>query len=221
MLTQTIKTFIDAQIRKHPQIHPWLGDWTPDHETQINIDTTGLEPCFATDEAFMRNKPTHWTDEENYEYRPTRIPFGAMTNNPTFHDRQVNGPIHHRWKYIGTTGWHWKQKKSMWVGFDFDALNHKEGLTPEQLQEVLNRAKELPYVVARTSKSGKGIHLLVYLDPQPTTRTHTEHSQLANFVINRMSKDCGFDFHASADVCGGILWHWERNLNDYGLKRID
>ena len=218
MLINNTKAFINARIREHPQIAPWLGDWSPDDETQIQIDTTDLEPCYAS---LRDTKPSHWTDG-TYEYRNIRIPYGAMTDNPTFNDRQVIGPIHERWQYIGTTGWNWAQKKSMWVGFDFDSIaNHNEGLTAEQLQTVLDRARELNYVTARTSKSGKGIHLIVRLNPQPITRNHHDHAQLAKHVLSRMSDDCGFDFHAAADCCGGILWHWQKGLNDAGLKRLD
>ena len=130
MLLENIKRFIDARIREHPQIEPWLGNWSPDHETQINIDTTDLEPCYRTDESFRKDKPTHWIDEEGYEYRQIRIPFGAMTDTPSFRDREMFGPIHQRWQLIGTTGWNWREKKSMWVGFDFDATdNHVAGLS--------------------------------------------------------------------------------------------
>lgn len=217
--TAAIKAFINAQINKHPQIHPWLSDWSPDHETQIQIDTNGLEPCFATPEA---KSPTHWEDDDHYEYRNIRIPYGAMTPNPSFYDRELLGPVHTRWQYLGTSGWNWRLKKSMWVGFDFDSIvNHIEGLSAAQLQEALNRAKELNYVVARTSKSGEGFHLLVPLNPHPTTRTHTEHKQLANHVLSRMSKDCDFDFETAADVGGGILWHWERGLRENGLGIIN
>jgi len=222
MLLKTIKQFIEARIREHPQIEPWLGNWSPDHETQINIDITGLEPCSPNYEAFLRDKPTHWCDDEGYEYRPIRIPYGAMTDSPSFRDREVMGPIHERWQLIGTTGWNWREKKSMWVGFDFDAIsNHTEGLSSETLEEVKQRAFSLDYVKTRTSKSGHGIHLLVYLKPQQTTRNHREHSQLAKDVLSRMSDDCGFDFDAAADVGGGILWHWQRGLSDDGCKRIN
>ena len=219
MLLKNIKAFINTRIREHPQIEPWLGNWSPSHETQIKIDTTGLEPGY---DSIRDTNPSHWIDSEGYEHRNIRIPFGAMTDNPIFRDRPVYGPIHERWQFIGTTGWNWKHRISEWVGFDFDSLtNHNKGLTPDQLQQVLGRAKELPYVVARTSKSGVGVHLLVPLNPQPATRTHTEHAQLAKHVLFRMSHDCDFNFRDAADCCGLILWHWEKNLNDAGLTQLD
>jgi hypothetical protein len=218
MLLDAIKTIIERQIQLHPQIEPWLADWCADWETQINIDTTGLEPCYGKG---WDKPPTHWVDDDGVEHRQIRIPHGAMTTTPHFRDRPVNGPIHERWALLGTSGWNWAAQKSMWVGFDFDSVaNHAGGLNPATLAEIRDRVLELPYSVLRTSKSGAGYHVLVPLNPWITTRSHVEHAALAQDVLSRMSSDCDFDFHGSADCCGLILWHWQRGLGEDGLQRI-
>lgn len=230
MLIDGIGSFLDHQIQLYPRLEEWLGDWEPGHETQIQVDPTGLHPVVTevvdgrTVEAIDHSakQPRYWIDDHNFQHRNIRIPYGSNTESPKFSDRKVLGNIYQHWKYLGTSGWHWKKQKSMSVGYDFDSVaNHSGGLEPDQLQEVLNRALELPYVTARTSKSGKGFHLIVRLDPWISTRTHGEHAALAQDVLRRMSEDCDFQFHDAADCAGLILWHWEKNLNDNGLQRIN
>lgn len=215
-LLHNIQAFIDARIREHPQLMDGpLSVWTPDHETQINIDPSGLEP------SGLGEKPTRWLTPDGDVIGHIRIPFGAYTDSPSFNDRRPNGAEHHYWAYIGTSGWNWKVQKSMWVGVDFDsATNHDGGLPAEQLEEIKLRAMALPYVRVRTSKSGLGTHLIIPLDPWITTRTHGEHAALAKDVLARISQGCGFDFRAGADCSGLILWHWQRGLTENGCKFI-
>jgi hypothetical protein len=220
MLSNTIKQFIAAQIERHPQLEPWLADWEPGWESQIMADVEGLEPCYGKG---LSEPPTHWIDSEGYEHRHIRIPHDAWSE-PHWRDRPVYGPIHRRWVLLGNTGWHWQQRKSMFVGFDFDSTaNHKNGLAPDQLQEILNRALSLDYVVARTSKSGQGCHLLIPLNPWVSTRNHKHHASLAKYILERMSRDCDFDFISAADPngIGGNLWSYCRGLSNDGLRLIN
>jgi hypothetical protein len=134
---------------------------------------------------------------------------------------------------IGLTGWDWQRRVSKWVGFDFDAISgHAEGhrgkLTDEELAEVKRKAKEIPWVTVRTSTSGKGIHLYVFLPDVPTAN-HTEHAALARAILGQMSALVGFDFKAKVDACGGILWVYHRKqrgtdgltLHKQGVTLID
>jgi hypothetical protein len=223
-LSQLLKQFIDLQLAKHPQLVPWLADWSIEWETQVMADVEGLEPQYATLEALRKGEPSFWVDSDGYKHFIIRIPKGSMTETPSFTDWPVLGPIHNRWTLIGNTGWNWKQQKSMFVGFDFDGITeqHKDGLVPEQIEEIKNRAISLPYVVARTSKSGHGIHLIAPLKPWIPTQTHKHHSRLAREVLKRMSADCGFDFSSSVDPCGvgGNLWNFSRGVTPNGLRRI-
>lgn len=221
---EAIEHFARWIVQHHPQCEPWLCGYTTDMETQILVNKSGLEPCYGTREAFYRDQPTHWADGFGYEHRDIRIPRGSFTDSPSWGagHYKLRSPITERFQYFGTSGWNWAAKQSHFVGFDFDSIaNHADGLTPDKLNEIRTRALSLPYVTARTSKSGNGIHLLVYLDPKPTTRTHHEHSDLAKHVLGQMSRDTGFDFHGSADCCGLILWHWQKGLKDDCCKRID
>lgn len=225
MLKKTIESFAAKIIEEHPQCTDWLDGYSTDFETQININPDGLEEAYSVDPTTKKLKQIGWTlpyEGSNYLVNHIRTPYGAMTNTPAWRDKPVHGPISTRWAYFGTSGWNWAQQRSYWVGFDFDSItNHTEGLSTDHLEEIKQRALSLDYVTARTSKSGEGIHLLVYLEPKPTTRNHNEHANLASFVLDRMSRDCGFNFRSAADCCGLILWHWQRNLEDGCCTRID
>jgi hypothetical protein len=230
MLNQTIEQFTKAIIAEHPQCERWLHDYSTDFETQIlSADPTekpdwfrGLEPGFADKESFYRDRPTCWIDG-NGNQLPTkiRIPYESY-GIPRWSDRAVRGQIDRVWHYFGTSGWNWRDLQSHWVGYDFDAIaGHSEGLSDEQLNEVRSRALQLPYVTARTSKSGNGLHLLVYFDDKPTTRNHGQHALLAKDVLNRMSKDCGYDFSTALDCCGLILWHFMKGMSANGCTSIN
>jgi len=211
MLKNNIEIFAKEITQANPQCEQWLEAYTTDFETQINIDPTGLEEA-----------ENGWIMHDGTPINHIRIPYKSNSNEPTWRDRLVRGHIHDHWAYFGTSGWNWAERKSYWVGFDFDSLtNHTEGLTQDNLEEVKNRALSLDYVTARTSKSGKGIHLLVYLAPKPITRNHSEHSDLAKHVLDRMSDDCGFNFRSAADCCGLILWHWQKGLKNDCCRKID
>jgi hypothetical protein len=219
MLSDLIKLSLEEAIVASPQIEPWLGNWTPHHETQINLDPTGLIDYGV----YVGEPGKHkgwWWPEYNCRVNHIRIPYDANTE-PQWNDRKPTCPIHEKFQFIGTSGWNWVEKQSEWVGFDIDSeKGHKSGLTDEQIAEATRRALELPYVVARTSKGGHGIHLLVYLDPKPTTRNHDEHAAVSEYVLSRMSSDCGFDFTNVVDCYGRILFHWEKGLKDGCCQRI-
>lgn len=211
LISELIKSWIaHSIIPRHPQCRQWLESWHPGLETQIMVDTTDLEPGFKS---IADSKPYCWFDSERNQYRNIRITSG-------FRDYPIVGPAHHHWMCVGTSGWNHAKQQSEWVGIDLDGLNHDQGLTESQLSDILDRVKQLDYVVARTSKSGQGIHLLVSLDPVIPTKSRAEHSALAKHVLDRMSRDCGHSFHANIDCCGSILWHYAKGLKQDGLQRI-
>ena len=81
---------------------------------------------------------------------------------------------------------------------------------------------KLPYVILRTSKSGKGLHAIVRIDPV-TTRYRYEHSQLAKHIlVNQLSPDTGLNLinYFDTKAIGSQLWHWAKEMDSNGLKRI-
>jgi hypothetical protein len=156
---------------------------------------------------------TAWTDGLQ-EWKPFRIPRKANTNEPEYQDVPMSYSLEEHAEAIGMTGWDWKNKVSKWVGFDFDSMiGHKTGLSQEELDEVFNAVKEIPWVTIRYSTSGEGYHVYVYLDDFPT-KNHTEHAALGRAILDLMCVSSGHDLRAKIDVCGGNMWVWSRRMHE-------
>ena len=96
-------------------------------------------------------------------------------------------------------------------------------MTDQQLDEIRQAAEALPYVEARRSTGGNGLHLYVYFDTEGIpTANHTEHAALARAVLGMMASETGFDFASQIDCCGGLLWIWARKMTpvNRGLERL-
>lgn len=214
-----VEKFVRERVAEHPHLEPWLGDYSTDFETQTLVGGLPTWSDFV-DESGHKGHAMPW-GLQTVRINGKRIPWDAQTEPHWNPNARMYPDEPNYWTHFGTSGWNWADKRSHWVGYDFDSIaNHADGLDQDQLNEILSRAMELEYVTARTSKSGKGIHLMVYLDPMTTTRTHDEHAALAQHVISRMSKDTAFNFSDGLDCCGRILWHWAEGMTNEGCKRI-
>lgn len=158
-----------------------------------------------------------WTDGTD-TWKPFRIPLKA-NSEPQDNDTPINYSMDMHAEGVGMTGWDWKQKKSLWVAFDFDAIvghsdKHGRKLDDAELARVQDVVKDIPFVTLRRSTSGKGLHLYVFLEAVDTAN-HTEHAALARSILSMMSGLTGFDFASKVDVCGGNMWVWHRKM--YGI----
>jgi len=145
-----------------------------------------------------------FTDGVNWVY-PTRI---NPKNLPT---KKVIYPIDDHVGLVGSTGWDFANKHSLWVGFDFDSIiGHAPGvgINESELHDVAQALAIVPYVSVYRSKSGRGFHAYVFLPPGTPAATNAEHSQNAQSVLTRLSVDTGLDLQDSVDVCGQVLWFW-------------
>jgi len=215
-ITKAIVDFLKARRADHPGqdlLDRYLEHGT-DMETQLNVAAGNGEP--------VHGKRATWTDGIN-EWWNLRIPKGSY-DEPNFQDYKLSWPLELHADGIGSTGWNWKERKSLWFGFDFDAITgHAKGvgIDDDALAEVQHQAEALPYVEVRKSTGGKGIHLYVYVDGIPT-KNHTEHSALARCVLGMMSSETTFNFASQIDCCGGVMWLWHRKLTieNQGLALI-
>lgn len=205
-VTDAITAFLRGRREEHPG--KGLLDRYLEHgcdlETQVNVAAGDSEP--------VAGKRATW-DTGTYQYWNLRIPKNAY-DEPEFKDYKLSWPLELHADGIGTTGWHWKDRKSLWVGFDFDAITgHAKGvgITDAKLAEVQRAAENLPYTEVRKSTGGKGIHLYTLLDGIPTAN-HTEHAALARCILGIMSAATGFDFATQIDCCGSIMWLWHRKM---------
>lgn len=223
-VTERIKTLFDKGIKDGKVNNAeLLARYTPNMECQINVAVDNGE--------LVEGKHNCWTDGEE-EWWHIRVPKKAMTEEPIWHDYELEWSLAKHAEAIGLTGWDWASKRSKWVAFDFDSITgHAAGIgvTKDELQNVQEAACQIPWVETRLSTRGKGLHLYVYFceptDPENQgvpTKTHTHHQALARTVLGMMSRHAGFDFSAAIDACGGNMWVWHRDAtkDNHGYAQI-
>ena len=199
-VTQAVRRFLTAQKTKHngpDLLERYLA--LDGMETQICVHRGDGEPVDGKSNTYSDGVRT---------WGPIRIPWKA-NSVPEWRDYHLSWPLHEYVDAIGSTGWNYLTRTSLYVAFDFDGMTHGAGLTEQQLNEVRQAASELQYVEVRRSSGGSGYHFYVMLDLIPTAN-HTEHAALAKRVLKKMSCDAKFDFASRVDVCGGNFWFYHR-----------
>jgi len=169
-------------------------------ELQINVSPKGGEPVHG-----KRNTYTDGIDQ----WFSFRIPKGAYTDEPHWRDFTLRYNLLDKVDSIGSTGWDWKNKRSLWVGFDFDTIaGHAAGvgIDERELDTIRQAACGLDYLEVRKSTGGSGLHLYAFLPDDIETSNHTEHAALARVILLKMSQDVGFDLTTKVDVCGSNMW---------------
>jgi hypothetical protein len=184
--------------------------YTPDMEVQINV-AQGLG--YLAD----GQKPGVYAGGGNsYQWYNFRIPKNANAT-PIDNDLELRYPLERHVEAIGLTGWDWKNRRSVRVGFDFDAITgHAKGvgISDEALEEIRERLSDVPEALLLRSTGGLGLHLYLEFDPAdlPATSNHTEHAALALACLKALSKMMNFDFQAGLDVGGGNMWIWHKKM---------
>lgn len=209
-VSEGLRNFLNA--KKTVNNADLVDRWSIDMELQLNVAADGGQPVEGK---------RHTYDDGQFQYFNFRIPKDAA-HEPHFRDWTLTWPFDLHAEGIGMTGWNWKLRKSMWVGFDFDAITGHApgvGVGDDELGRVKQVAMSLPYIEVRKSTGGGGIHLYVYLEGIPTAN-HTEHAALARCILGMMSSETGFDFASQIDACGGNMWFWHRKMTveNEGLK---
>jgi hypothetical protein len=203
-VTEAIKAFLLARKSANADLIDRIVRYWPDLECQVNVVPGETD------------KPGVYGDGVRQWFN-IRIPKKA-NSEPEFNDFQIPFPLEEYAEAIGFTGWDWRNRRSRWVGYDFDGITHAEGLSDEALTAVKTAVEALPYVEIRKSKSGKGLHLYVYLDVP--TENHNEHAALSHAVLGVMSRACNFDFAEYVDCCGMVLWAWHRDAASDGMSVV-
>lgn len=174
-----------------------------DLETQVNVAAGDGKP--------VEGRKSTYSDGLN-EWWSIRIPKKA-DSTPEWAEYELKWPLGKHAEAIGSTGWNWRTRRSLYCGFDFDAIaGHARGVgvTDDKLEEVKQAASALPYVQVRRSTGGAGLHLYVFFEDGIATKNHTEHAALARCVLGMMSQEAGFNFASQIDACGGNMWLWHR-----------
>ena len=152
---------------------PMAKLYTQDMEVQVNVSQgEGIRETGT----YRDRKYTYWTNPDTGErWRNIRIPRKANSDPEYDLDTPQSFSLSKRAEGIGMTGWDWKNRQSKWVGFDFDSLiNHKDGITDEEMTRIKNLCYEIDYICVLKSTSGKGLHLYLFFDEPFDTENHNE-----------------------------------------------
>lgn len=210
--TEAIKAFLTAKA------DPTLSClYDAAMEVQVNVDPEGGDAVEGTTEDGRRWKG--YKDPTTGElWKELRVPW----SNFEFVDSPMTYDLARHAQCIGLTGWDWQAKVSRWVGFDFDSLvGHQKGLTDEELAAVAERCTQVPWVTVRRSKSGKGLHLYVFIGEPEATESREEHGAVARAVLNHLSAVTGMDLIASVDGAERCnLWIWHKETKPGGLTLV-
>lgn len=151
-------------------------------------------------------------------WKSFRIPWNAR-DKPYYEDKDITFDISKHAEAIGMTGWDWKNKCSRWVAFDFDSIvDHKQGLTNEELEKILGKLSGVQYISIYSSTSGNGYHIYVFCTVQGVAN-HTEHAAVARCLLAKISTEIGFNLEAKVDACGGNVWVWHREAKGFKLVK--
>jgi hypothetical protein len=215
-VSTALKTFLSNPKVLHNcrELALWYNE---NMEVQIMAAADNGEP--------VAEKRNIWSDGTT-EWGHIRIPKNADTE-PIDNDFDLRWPLHEHVEYIGMTGWDWRNKQSLWIGFDFDAITGHAvgvGVSQEELNRVRTAVEGIPQAWLFRSTSGSGLHLYLRFDPAsaPSTANHHEHAALARACLGVLSNISGFNFGGSLDVCGSNMWIWGRKMTQQnnGLSLI-
>ena len=202
-VTEALRGFLASKASDNDLVRKVLEHF-PALEVQVNVSAEGGEPVEGRRNTYTDGREEWWN---------IRVPKNANTE-PTWADYPIGWNIARHVEGIGSTGWDWVNRRSLWVGFDFDSITSHasgSGVTESDLLRIRREAENLPYVETRRSTGGSGLHFYVYLDGIPTAN-HTEHAALARAILSMMTAAANFDFAAQVDVCGGNMWVWHRKI---------
>lgn len=181
-------------------------------EVQVNVAADGGE---RVEGEYQGKRWVGYTDGVT-QWKPYRIPRNANTK-PEYTDVPQSWDLEAHVEGIGMTGWDWSNLVSRWVAFDFDAITghsekHQKKLTDSELREVRESISRIPWATIRTSTSGSGLHIYVFLETPVPTATHTEHAALGRAILSLMSAESGVEFANKVDACGQNMWVWHRKM---------
>jgi len=154
-----------------------------------------------------------------------RWPHNSNTT-PSYKDRTLTYSPGEHCKAIGTSWWNWVDGTSIGIGLDIDTEESHAvtttTVTPEQLDEIIEKLKQLSYVTLVRSKSGQGIHIYVFFNEYdlPLASNHNEHKKHAVATLAKMCRDMDYDLSQHVDAKGSIFWLWAAEIGDGGFELL-
>jgi hypothetical protein len=204
-------------------VKKFLEDNTYSDLANLYSEEMEMQIMVAKDEGIKEGN--YYKEEEGInKWHNIRIPKNANTD-PINNNTEMPFDLAKHTLGIGMTGWDWINRKSIWVGYDFDAIighsdKHSSKLSEAELAEIIKKIQDIPYVTVRRSTSGNGLHLYIFVNNIPTSN-HNEHAALARFILGQLSIEAGYNFESKVDAMGTVLWQWHRKMiGTKGLKLI-
>lgn len=187
---------------------PIAAMYTPNMEVQVNV---AKDKGIRIKGEYKGRNWRGWKDPETGEqWKSYRIPWNADTE-PEYTDSEIRFDLSKHVEGLGMTGWDWKNRQSLWVGYDFDSITtHDKGLSNEELSDLERKTMSIPWVTLLRSTGGKGIHIYLFFDKPFPTKTHTEHAAVARSLLSTLTVETGFNFAAGVDCVGSVLWCYHR-----------
>ncbi|HZZ27973.1 MAG TPA: phage/plasmid primase, P4 family [Pirellulales bacterium] len=187
---------IGAFLKQHQPLNHMRRLWATDIGTQINF----------------------------VGHDPRRIPSdgAGKRGDPYFHDTTYHPPLTTETvEAIGVNGWNYVDQISWFWDFDLDSVcGHANGLSADQLAEIVDKLKVVPEVELTRSKSGKGFHVRIYGANPPLARTHNEHQRNGHRALQWLAAQTGLDLQANFDCCGVMSWIWHRDAAQNGFELL-
>jgi hypothetical protein len=182
------------------------------HNNPALIELWGQDPGRFETQIMCHKMGTKVPDSNKYEcdgeiFGPTRWPYDPA-GDANYSNPPITYVVKDRLKCIGITGWDWKNRQSISLGYDFDSIiEHAEGVGIADEEIAKLDQIDVPWLEVIRSTRGNGRHIYIrFQEPYPITQTHTEHAALARAFLPLIAKHTGLDIEASVDVCGSILW---------------
>ena len=159
--TDFLSSYLSSLTHNNPRLLDWLQ---PGMELQALVDKRDWEPV---DNSGLWEHPGYL-----YPIYDLRVPKNAGTD-PIDNDSKPLFPAHHI-EAVGMTGWNYRLKRSVRVGFDFDAIEgHARGvgISDEQLEQVREKLTGVPEALILRSTGGQGLHVYIEFDPDSLPET--------------------------------------------------
>jgi hypothetical protein len=115
---------------------------------------------------------------------PVRVAQPSQDRMPYYHPSYISA--------AGTSWWNYITRQTEAAYFDFDFGHGERGLDEDGIALVDRLATQIPYLMNCTSKSGKGRHWFVPVNPYPAENPKA-HSFNCKVVLQRLCKDLGRD----------------------------
>jgi len=194
-----------------------------DHNTDLvkfwcqhcpNLDTTVVVaqgkgyPVFGDDGKAIPNVYSDGVDEWWNIVWPKRT-----REHVTFNDYRMRWPLDEHATSIGSSGWDWVHRRSLFIGIDIDSTaGHEKGNADVDLAKITEAVGAVPWIEVRRSTSGMGLHLYARLGDGVPTDNYTAHGRLGQYVLAKLSAEIGFDLKPVTDRVGGTMWFWDRRI---------